>query len=122
RLLQPDVGGRPRPGARAASVKNSRGVGGRLWPPGWTAVPAVGGPCLADQATHRDDGVREVEEGVDHLLAPLVAALQPGEGIVPGVGAFDGPALPGLDRCLLALTGDLPCHAASGQFVAGFLR
>jgi hypothetical protein len=34
---------------------------------------------------HCDDGVGEVAEGVDHFLAPFVAALQPGEGIVPGV-------------------------------------
>ena len=36
--------------------------------------------------------------------------------------ALDGPALPGLDGCLLAFMGDLPGHAASGQLVAGFLR
>jgi hypothetical protein len=40
---------------------------------------------LADEATNGGDGVGEVEEGVDDFLAALVAALQPVEGVVPGV-------------------------------------
>jgi hypothetical protein len=53
-------------------------------------VPPVGGPCLADQATDRNDRVGEVEEGVNDFLAPFVAALQAVEGVMPGIGAFDG--------------------------------
>src|SRR5438105_9926705 len=82
-------------------------------------VPSVRGPCLADQATDGDDGIGEVAEGVDDFLAPLVAALQPGEGVVPGVGPLDGPAPAGLNGCFLALMGDLPGHAAGGKLVAG---
>ena len=48
----------------------------------------------ADQATYRDDRICQIEEGVDHVLAPPVASLQPAEGVMPGVGAFDWPALP----------------------------
>jgi hypothetical protein len=54
--------------------------------------PPVCYPCLADQATDCDDGIGEVEERVDHLFPPSVAALQPVEGIVPGVAPLDGPA------------------------------
>ena len=38
---------------------------------------SVKGPCLADEAADGDDGVGEVEEGVDGVLIGLVAALQP---------------------------------------------
>ena len=41
---------------------------------------------------------------------------------MPGVGPFDVLAPPGLDRGLVALMGDLPGHAASGELVAGLLR
>ena len=85
-------------------------------------VPSVEGPCLADQAADGDDRVGEVEERVDDLLAALVAALQPVEGVVPGVGPLDVPALPGLDRGLVALMGDVAGHAAGGQFIAGLAR
>jgi hypothetical protein len=49
-------------------------------------VPAVGGPGAADQATDGDDRVGEVEEGIDDDLAAFVAAGEPTEGVVPGVG------------------------------------
>lgn len=58
---------------------------------------------MADEATHGDDGVGEVEERVDDDLAAFVAALQPVEGVVPGVAAFDVPALAGLDGALSPL-------------------
>jgi hypothetical protein len=41
---------------------------------------------------------------------------------VPGVGPLHVPALPGLDRGLVALMGDFPGHAAAVEFVAGLLR
>jgi transposase IS116/IS110/IS902 family protein len=66
--------------------------------------------------------ITAVEEGVDDVLLAFVAALQLVEGVVPGVRPFDVPSLPGLDRGLVALVGDLPGHAASGELVAGFLE
>jgi hypothetical protein len=75
----------------------------------------VGGPGSADQATHSDDGVGEVEEGVDHPDAAFVAACEPVEGVLPGVGALDIPALGGLDGGLLPLAGDLAVQAALGK-------
>ena len=65
-------------------------------------------------------GCSGVGECVDHLLAALVAASQPADDVAPGTCTLDGPALPGLEGCLLAFVGDLPGHAAPGQFVAGF--
>src|ERR1700745_3605396 len=97
-------------------------IGGLSWAPGRTAVPPVEGPCLADEATVGDDGVGEVEEGVDDVLVAFIAALEAVEVVVPGVGALDGPALPGLDGRLLALAGHLPAKAASGQLAAGLVR
>jgi hypothetical protein len=67
----------------------------------------VGGPGAADQATDGDDRVGEVEEGIDDDLAAFVAAGEPTEGVVLGVGSFDVPAAGGLDRCFLAFMGDL---------------
>lgn len=61
-------------------------------------VPPAGGPCLADQAADRDDGIGKVEERVDDLLALFVAALQPAKGVVPGVGPLGMPALAGQPR------------------------
>ncbi len=52
----------------------------------------------------------------------LVAALQAVEVVVPGVGALDVPALPGLDRVLVTLAGDFAGHAADGELVAGLAR
>src|SRR5277367_1995343 len=86
-----------------------------------SAVPSVGDPCLPDQATDGDDRVGEVEERVDDVLVSLVAALQSVEAVVPGVGPFDVPSLPGLDRGFVAFAGDFPGHAAGGELVAGFL-
>src|SRR5215207_9155667 len=57
-----------------------------------SGVPAVRDPGLADEATDGDDRVCEVEERVDYGLAAFVAALEPVEGVVPGVGALDVPA------------------------------
>src|SRR5215475_1602028 len=89
---------------------------------GGSGVPPVGNPCLPDKATDGDDRVGKVEERVDDLFAPLVAALQPAEAVVPGVCPLDVPPLPGLDRGLAALTGDLAGHAAGGELVPGVLR
>ena len=66
-----------------------------------------------------DDRVGQVEEGVYDVLAAFVAASEPVEGVVPGVGALDLPAAAGLDGCFLALVGNLSMQAASGEFVAG---
>ena len=52
----------------------------------------------------------------------FVAALQPVECVMPGVRPLDVPALPGLDRGLIALMGDFAGHAAGGELVAGLLR
>src|SRR5437764_11292008 len=89
-------------------------IGGWSWTPGRAAGPPVEGPCLADEPTDCDDRIGEVAERVDDVLIALVAALQPVEAVVPGVGPLDGPALPGLDRGLLALMGDVPGQAAAG--------
>src|SRR5215467_5923014 len=83
-------------------------MGGWSWSPGWAAVPPVEGPCLADEPADCDDGVGEVEEGVDDVFVAFVAALQPVEVVVPGVGPLHVPALAGLDRGLVALVGDVP--------------
>ena len=91
------------------------------WSSRWPAVPPVTGPCLADKATDGDDRVGQVEECVDHVLAPLVAPLEPAEGVVPGagVGPLDMAALAGLDRCLAALWAICPVipRAASSSRV-----
>ena len=42
----------------------------------------MGDPRPADEATHGDDRIGEVEERVDHLLAAFVA-LEPVERVVP---------------------------------------
>ena len=77
----------------------------------------MGGPCLADQATHGDDRVGEVEERVDDCLAALVAALEPVERVVPGICPLDMPALAGLDGCLLTLVRDLARQPPLGESV-----
>src|SRR5690348_5465465 len=97
-------------------------IGGWSWTPGRAAGPPVEGPCLADEPADCDDCVGEVEERVDDVFVAFVAALQPVEGVVPGVCPLDGPALSGLDRGLFALMGDVPGHAAAGELVAGRLR
>jgi hypothetical protein len=99
---RPEMTSKRAPGQRARTrarrpVYASAGKSLAQRPPG-PGVPSVGGPCLADWAADGDDRVSEVEERVDDLLAAFVAALQPVEGVVPGVGPLDVPALPGLDR------------------------
>ena len=75
-------------------------IGGWLWTPGRAAVPPVEGPCLADEPTDCDDGVGEVEERVDDFLAPFVAALEPAEAVMPGVGPLPASAArPGSGLC-----------------------
>jgi hypothetical protein len=64
---------------RAAHSLEVARIGGRLGASCRSGVPSVEGPCLADEATQRDDGVGEVEERVDDGLFPLVAALGPVE-------------------------------------------
>lgn len=88
----------------------------------WTAVPAVSGPGSLDQAADGDDGddgVGEVEGGVDHQGAAFVAAGQAVEGVPPGMGALDVPASACLDRCLLVLVGDPSVQSSPVQFRAG---
>ena len=61
---------------------------------------SVSGPCLTDQATHRDDRVGQVEEGVDHVLVSLAAFARifkfpanPGpESVAPSRRAVPGTA------------------------------
>ena len=74
------------------------------WSAGGSCVPPVEGPGLPDEATHGDDRVGEVEEGVDHVFLAFVAALQPVERVVPGIRALDMPALGGLDGGFDAFT------------------
>jgi hypothetical protein len=84
-------------------------------------VPAVGGPCLPDQATDGDDRVGEAEERVDDLLAPLVAALQPVEGVVPGVVRSTcqrSPAWMGALSPLWAIWPVIPQAASSSRVFA----
>ena len=82
----------------------------------------MGRPGLPDKATDSDDRIGEVEVGVDHAFAAFVAALEPVEAVVPGVGALDVPPPAGLDRRLLALVRDLAVQAAVGQQGAGLGR
>src|SRR2546430_340263 len=110
------------PGPKMWLVLELARIGKCSWSPRRAGVPPVSDPCLANQATDGDDGVGKVEERVDDVLVALVAALQPAEGVVPGIGPLDVPALPGLDRGLVALAGDFPGHAPSGELVAGLLR
>lgn len=58
-------------------------------------MPPVVGPGEADEATQRDDRVRQRDERIDDALAAFVAALQSVERVDPRVGAFHDPALPG---------------------------
>lgn len=56
----------------------------------------MGDPCPSDQTADGDDGIGEVEEGVDDCGTALVAAGKPVEGVLPGVRALDMSALTGL--------------------------
>jgi hypothetical protein len=78
-------------------------------------------PRLEDLAAHPDGGAGQADEGADYYLTPLIPALQPAGGVVPGVRAFDGRATAGLDRRLLAPVRDLAGHPASGQLIPGDL-
>src|SRR5215203_3300943 len=83
------------PTSFAGRSKKSRGLMCRSSSSRGSGFPAVGDPRPADEATDGDDGVGEVEERVDHLLPAFVAALQPVERVVPGIGALDVPTLAG---------------------------
>ena len=89
--------------------------GDQSWAVPGTGVPAVSRPCPSDQATHGDDGVGEVEECVDDGGAPFVAAGEPVEGVLPGVGAFDVRTPAGLDGRLLAFMRDAAAQAAFAE-------
>ena len=91
----------------------------------WAAVrafiPAVGRPHLTDQATYGDDGVGEVEEGVDGGGPALVALGEAVEDVLPGVGALHVPPLAGLDRRLLAFVRDPAVQASFVEQGAGLV-
>jgi len=55
-------------------------------------------------------------------VVPLVAAGEPIEGVLPGVGAFDMPTLTGLDGRLLPLVRDAPVQATFAEQRAGLVR
>jgi hypothetical protein len=116
---------RAAPPPRPKTIKKWRGLMCRSSSSRGSGFPAGGDPRPADEAMDGDDGVGEVEERVDHLLPAFVAALQPVERVVPGIGALDVPTLAGqrwpagLDRCLLALAGDLARQPTIGEGVAG---
>lgn len=99
---------------RADRRQIMRGVGAFL--------PAVGGPCLPDQATDGEDRVGEAEDCVDDSGAPLVAAGEPAESVLPGVSAFDMPTLTGLDGRLLPLVRNASVQAAFVERSAGPVR
>src|SRR5689334_25256297 len=65
-------------------------IGGWSWSPDRAVVPPGEGPCRADEPADGDDGVGEVEERLDDVLVAFVAALEPVEGVVPGVCPFAG--------------------------------
>lgn len=75
-----------------------------------------------DEATHDDDGVREVGEGVDDADAAFLAAREPLEGVLPGVRALDMPALASLDGRLLPLVRNRVMQAAFADSRAGWGR
>jgi hypothetical protein len=125
-VLLPDLPGRvvaqmtiPCPSARAYEVG---WIGVLSRSPVRAFVPAVSRPCLPDQATHGGDRVGEVEEGVDDGGTPLVAAGEPVEGVLPGVGALHGSTPTGLDRCLLTFVRDAGVEAAFVEQSAGLVR
>lgn len=95
-----------------ANVGGSRAVVG-------SGVPAVGGPCPADQTADGDDGVDEVEERVGDHGAALKAAGQAMEGVLPGMCPLHMPPPTRLDRGFFALVSDAAVQAAPGQQGAG---
>ncbi len=99
---------RPQPSGAGLRGRTSRRTS-------WSAgVPSVEGPGLPDEATYGDDRVGEVEEGVDHVFFAFVAALQPVEGVVPGIRAFDVPPVGGLDGALTTLRAISPVRSGRG--------
>jgi hypothetical protein len=77
----------------------------------------VSRPCLSDEATHGDDRVGEIEEGVDDGGPALVAAGEAVEGVLPGVGALHVPPLARLNRRLFAFIRDPAVQAAFAEQV-----
>jgi hypothetical protein len=99
------------------------GADRRLFRGAWRGGCPIGTESIfADGPADGDDGVGEVEERVDDGFAALVAVLEAVEAVVPGVGALDVPALPGLDRGLAALVRDFAFHAAGRELAAGLVR
>lgn len=96
-------------------------IGDQSWAASETGVPTVGRPCLADQATYGDDGVGEVEEGVDDGGPALVAAGEAVEGVLRGTGALHVPPPTFLDRRLLAFVRDAAVQAAFIEQNAGLV-
>ncbi len=87
-----------------------------------TVLSAVSGPRSADQAADGDDGVGEVEEGINDGGSAFVAASDAVKAVLPGVGPFDVPPLACLDGRLLALVRDAAVQAERGEFGAGLVR
>lgn len=87
----------------------------------WGARPSGGGPGAANEATDGDDRVGQVEERLDDACTPFVAARQPGEGVVPGVGPLDVSALRRLHGGFDALASDLAGQVTAFQQVAGLV-
>lgn len=80
---------------------------------GGSGVRPIGeSSMLAGSGCARDDRVGEIEECLDDGRAPLVAAGESVEGVPPCMGAFDVPALTGLDGRLLAFVRDAAVQAA----------
>lgn len=82
----------------------------------WSAVrafvPAASRPGPPDLAAHGDDGVGEIEEGVDDGDVTLVAAGETVKGVLPGVGAFDVPTPTSLKGRLRPLVRNVSMEAA----------
>jgi hypothetical protein len=98
-----------------SSVQEAARIGGVSGASAGAVVPPVGGPGEPDELAEGDDGVGQVEERSDDGLAAFVAALEPVEGVVPGVDALGGPAGAGLDRGRRALVRDLAVQSAADQ-------
>lgn len=96
--------------ALADGLRDRTDGSGSAW---WSGGPSVGGPGLFEQASGDDDGVGQ---GTDFGAGGQAVEA----AVVPGVGAFDSPPLPGLQgealRADHALAGELLRHGA-GRFV-----
>jgi hypothetical protein len=75
--------------------------------------------CPSDQTADGDDGIGEVEEGVDDVGATLAAPGESVEGVLPGVGPFHMPPSARLDGCLLTLARDAAVQVPGCEFGAG---